>query len=311
MKSVRITVASTLGSTPREAGASMLVDATGSHGTIGGGHLEWMAIRQAREMMLDGQAVARCQRFSLGASLGQCCGGVVELWFEPAEGPARPAARWRLSPAGTADASYFAQDCDLPEWVQSLQAGQPAPPRAQLVTHQGQQHLLESLLDDRTPLYLYGAGHIANAMQPMLASLPFSTVWIDNRDGCLPVQAAGNVTPLPSDDPVAEALLAPAGAFHLVMTHDHSLDYSIVHALLAGSKAGFVGMIGSQSKRARFMHRLEARGVSAQQRASLCCPIGVAQINDKSPMAIAVSCCAQLLQLRTAAQRAVPPMQAG
>src|SRR5437773_5731444 len=82
---VIVTVASTKGSVPREAGTKMIVTPERVYGTIGGGHLELQAISIARD-----QIVARAcsddllRRFPLGASLGQCCGGVVNLLFESA-----------------------------------------------------------------------------------------------------------------------------------------------------------------------------------------------------------------------------------
>jgi xanthine dehydrogenase accessory factor len=79
---VLVTVAATQGSAPREAGTSMLVTLNGTVDTIGGGHLEWEAMAQARAMLLQPSAMPAMQRLSLGASLGQCCGGVVWLVFE-------------------------------------------------------------------------------------------------------------------------------------------------------------------------------------------------------------------------------------
>jgi xanthine dehydrogenase accessory protein XdhC len=78
---VLVTVAIVEGSGPREPGAKMLVDAQRLHGTIGGGHLELRAEEVARGMLANGQA-RRLERFALGPSLGQCCGGVVHLAFE-------------------------------------------------------------------------------------------------------------------------------------------------------------------------------------------------------------------------------------
>jgi xanthine dehydrogenase accessory factor len=78
---VRVVVAATRGSAPRDAGACMLVAADREWGTIGGGHLELVATRTARDMLAAPGATRR-DRFSLGASLGQCCGGIVELWFQ-------------------------------------------------------------------------------------------------------------------------------------------------------------------------------------------------------------------------------------
>src|SRR5258706_11248088 len=79
---VRIVVATVRGSAPREPGACMLVSSHRELGTIGGGHLEFVAARIARDLLESPAAPARLDRFSLGASLGQCCGGIVDLWFQ-------------------------------------------------------------------------------------------------------------------------------------------------------------------------------------------------------------------------------------
>ena len=83
----------------------------------------------------------------------------------------------------------------------------------------------------------------------------------------------------------------------VILTHDHGLDYRLTAAAL-GSRARFVGLIGSQTKRARFLSRLAADGVDA---ARLTCPIGLPGINGKEPEVIAIATLAQLLMLRNAA----------
>ncbi|AMB87680.1 molybdenum cofactor sulfurylase [Pseudomonas agarici] len=80
---VLVTLIEELGSTPRNAGSKMLVSASGTFDTIGGGHLEYKATQIARDLLASGQQTTHLQRFSLGASLGQCCGGVAVLLFEP------------------------------------------------------------------------------------------------------------------------------------------------------------------------------------------------------------------------------------
>ncbi|MBS1301231.1 xanthine dehydrogenase accessory protein XdhC [Loktanella sp. SALINAS62] len=89
MTGIRITVARTAGSVPREAGTAMWVGPDRTHGTIGGGALEWDAIAQARRMLADGATQAR-QVIPLGPALGQCCGGSVTLEFVAADMPDRP-----------------------------------------------------------------------------------------------------------------------------------------------------------------------------------------------------------------------------
>src|ERR1700694_2855416 len=78
---VLITVAATRGSAPREAGASMIVTVQHLHGTIGGGHLEFQAIRIARDALQAGESASCLVRFPLAARLGQCCGGVATILF--------------------------------------------------------------------------------------------------------------------------------------------------------------------------------------------------------------------------------------
>lgn len=87
---VLVTVDAAQGSVPREQGAWMLVFPDSVAGTIGGGHLEFDAIAQARERLAGGRGEA-VVRYALGPSLGQCCGGVAHLRFErltPADAPA-------------------------------------------------------------------------------------------------------------------------------------------------------------------------------------------------------------------------------
>ena len=83
MSAVRVTITSVQGSAPREVGAAMLVRSADIEGTIGGGALEWEAMRIARRMLADGVDHAE-HRLSLGPALGQCCGGAVGLRFEMA-----------------------------------------------------------------------------------------------------------------------------------------------------------------------------------------------------------------------------------
>ncbi len=80
---VMITVVDEKGSTPRNAGAKMVVSNDARFDTIGGGHLEYKAIKIARQLLQEKQRQPRLERFSLGASLGQCCGGATTLLFEP------------------------------------------------------------------------------------------------------------------------------------------------------------------------------------------------------------------------------------
>ena len=151
-------------------------------------------------------------------------------------------------------------------------------------------------------LQLYGAGHVGHAIATLLATLDASVDWIDEREDEFPATTKLG-TPWPEhirrvcvDAAEAEVRLAPPGAFYLVLTHRHDFDLRISEAILKRGDFGFFGLIGSKTKRQRFIHRFEQRGIAADAVARMTCPIGVAGINGKEPELIAVAVVAQLLQ---------------
>lgn len=100
-RGILVTVHAVQGSGPRETGAWMAVFADKVIGSVGGGHLEWQAIDVARQaLMLKSPAPLQIRRYSLGPSLGQCCGGVVHLSFELVDAQSRRALSAKLAKAG-------------------------------------------------------------------------------------------------------------------------------------------------------------------------------------------------------------------
>jgi xanthine dehydrogenase accessory factor len=174
-----------------------------------------------------------------------------------------------------------------------------------------------SLLDDsaiaRWPesrplmfLQMHGGGHVGHAIATLLATLDVQLDWIDEReDAFAPTTTLGtpwpdNVRRRVADGAEGEVAGAPPGAFFLVLTHDHALDLRIVEAALRRDDAGFVGVIGSKSKRERFRHRLAQRGMGDERIDRMQCPVGLAGIGGKQPEVIALAVVAQLMQEATA-----------
>jgi xanthine dehydrogenase accessory factor len=89
---------------------------------------------------------------------------------------------------------------------------------------------------------------------------------------------------------------APRGAHYLVLTHNHDLDLRITEAILRRGDFAYLGLIGSKTKRERFVHRFEQRGIAPDAIARLTCPIGIEGIDGKEPAVIAVAVVAQLLR---------------
>jgi xanthine dehydrogenase accessory factor len=145
-------------------------------------------------------------------------------------------------------------------------------------------------------LWLYGAGHVGQALIRVLAELPFEVTWIDSRPELLPAGLPDNVHPLCADAPLTTVPLAPAATRFLVMTHDHALDYGLCRAILERGDLAWLGLIGSKSKGARFRSRLARDGLTPEAIRRLICPIGVEGVESKWPAAIAVGVAAQLLR---------------
>ena len=95
------------------------------------------------------------------------------------------------------------------------------------------------------------------------------------------------------------------------MTHSHPLDLAVVSAALADGRFPYVGLIGSKSKRARFVHQMTAAGIPPERIADLVCPIGVAGIHGKAPAAIAAATVAELLIRDEALRQAAVPRDEG
>jgi xanthine dehydrogenase accessory factor len=333
---VLVTVASVKGSAPREPGAKMIVTAAGLCGTIGGGHLEHKAIGIARDQLAAGAAGGELRRFPLGASLGQCCGGLVNLLFEPIDRDAAwldalAALRRRghdavvvtmaNAPAGagklvvtredTIGSLDSALDVRARELARTLFA-EGAAPRL-VAIEEGELHgtlYLEPTRASEFTIVLFGAGHVGRAIVRTLADFPCRITWVDERAYEFPRDVPGNVTVACTDIPEAEVDAAPADAYFLVMTHSHALDELLTERILRRADYAYFGLIGSLTKRRSFERRIGRRGLPAARFATMTCPIGVAGISSKEPAAIAIAVAAELLQARERRAAASVPEQA-
>ena len=231
---VMITVVEERGSTPRNAGAKMVVCDESRFDTIGGGHLEYKAIKIARQMLEQKQSQPRLERFSLGASLGQCCGGATTLLFEP-------------------------------------------------------------LHTDTVQITLFGAGHVGRALIPVLASLPCKIRWVDARDDEFPETLPEGVEKVVNEFPVDEVEESPADSYFIVMTHNHQLDQELSEAILERNDFRYFGLIGSNTKRNKFINRLKAKGFGDELIERMTFPMGIPEVKGKLPAEIAVSVAGEVI----------------
>lgn len=283
-----ISVLATEGSAPRGAGTRMLVDAKGIQGTIGGGNLEFQAIDQARAILSLAPGTWRVQDFPLGPLLGQCCGGRVRLLVEHLD-PDR--FDW-LRDAGEGR-TLVSRLCES-HIERGVGDAALTPVSARGDRPEAGARFAERIGEYRRPLFLFGAGHVGQAIVRHAERLPLQLAWFDTRPLFGSMEGVTIVLDRMIEHCVGDL---PTDAAVVILTHDHALDYRLTRAALRSAAPAFVGLIGSATKRARFVSRLARDGIDPAAIARLTCPIGLAGIAGKEPDVIAIAVLAQLLLL--------------
>jgi len=239
---VIVTLIGVSGSTPRNSGTKMVVSNEQCFDTIGGGHLEHVAIKHAHLMLQQGVSTRNnaqhIEHFQLGSNLGQCCGGTATVLFE-------------------------------------------------------------SFVANKVNIMLFGAGHVAQALMPMLSALPCQITWVDSRESQFPEnQAAFQHTRfVVSDSPENEVDSMPANSYYIVMTHNHQMDFDISQAVLRRGDFTYLGLIASETKWRRFQQRYKHRDIDQTAVERMHCPIGLPNVQGKLPMEVAVSVAAQIIHI--------------
>lgn len=334
MACVLVVLIQAKGSTPREAGATMVVTSSESFGSIGGGAFEYGAIEEARQMLRTGgdqKPMRRLQTWHLGADAGQCCGGECTLSLETLP-PLTHSWLDRLIQYRDSEPCVLVTSLgehDLGEGHGKLvftenhvegswPAGQEviAPHACTLLksplqaTHNLQivfrkpgdkfpAYLLQRYDPNNFRLMLFGAGHVGKAIIQVMSGLPCHVTWVDARHDMFPASVPRNVKKMVSAKNDRIIAQARPGTFFLIMTHSHPLDLELCGHILKRGDFGYLGLIGSKTKRQRFEKRLRHMGLEQKVITRLTCPIGIPEISDKSLGAIAIAVAAQILRQRS------------
>lgn len=304
------TVVARSGSAPRGSGARMLVGRAGRlWGTVGGGLIEHQAERLAAQVLADGQSILRA--FCLDAdrleSLGMVCGGDVTLAIQYLPG----------GDAGLIDVARQAQDWlshRRDGWLVAGLEGSAQPlellsPQAAaerypslcgalcLFGGPGQARFAQRLSPAGT-VYLFGGGHVARELSPLLARLDFRHVVMDDRpEFSLPADFPGAAQVLQVDfEAVLDAVSPGPADYAVVMTRGHGFDLTVQRQLLT-TPVGYIGVMGSRKKKAFVFGRLKEAGFTDADLARIVTPIGL-PLGGETPAEIALSVAAQLVQLR-------------
>ncbi len=284
----RVVVIATQGSVPREVGASMVVGVDGLlDGTIGGGALEHEAISVAQDALAEESE--RVDRRPLGPQLGQCCGGSVtlltEIWSVERLGMIANDVVARPLPGSSAEPAL-----PVTRALARMRDGRDALGSVLVANW-----LIEPVMHPSRDVWIWGAGHVGRAIISVLEPLPgLNLFWADSDENRFPVTVHGAAELMIAANPADLVPLSSAHAEHYVLTYSHALDLEICHRVL-NKPFGFLGLIGSETKRARFQSRLRALGHSDAQIDRLHCPIGDRALG-KHPQEIALGVATEILQ---------------
>jgi xanthine dehydrogenase accessory factor len=286
------------GSTPRHLGARMAVAADGEQwGTVGGGKIEALVVAAAREVA--GGAAARVVRQHLVRDLAMCCGGAMEVAITPAAGSREAIARL----AGTREPHVLVTPLDGgPLAVRSPRAGDPRPHEPRI-----EGDALIERIGPAERAIVFGLGHVARTLGPLLAGLGFVVIVCDDDEtGALAEPPAWADQVIESFDAFeVERRLGGFGPDDhvLIVTRDHAIDQQLLEQLIGYDQLGYLGMIGSRGKIGRFKKRLEAKGIiddsdlGLARWARLRAPIGL-DLGAETPEEIAVAIAAELVAYR-------------
>jgi len=255
---VLCTVAATSGSTPRGAGAMMVVTEEGlAAGTIGGGAIEYQSMKIAAEVLRTGESHVEPFRLCKNdiQDIGMICGGNACVEF-----------------------TYFD-----PKSEESMEKFEE----------------IRQEVKRLAKVYIFGGGHVAQALVPVLTSLEFQCTVLDDReDFCKPELFPGvEKTILMDPENVTEGLDITADDYVCIMTRGHKDDLEVEYQILQ-TPAGYIGVIGSAKKTAGVNQILMERGIREQELERITTPIGFRLKGAQTPAEIAICIAAQLIEVR-------------
>lgn len=302
------------GSAPRKVQSHMLVDASGRVcGTVGGGAVEGNSIAHAMELITDRQSDLCTFELHEHAAqdIGMICGGKVSVHFlyvHPQDKEIRAAAIAASAAYDLGSNAWLI--LDLRRHLLAVFDGKETTgalvvrnvlrnlgPSAGSCTMDDTVYYYEQLVySDR--VFIFGGGHVAQALVPVLASVGFHCLVIEDRaEFCrrelfphakdvrlLSDQAWDSLLPIEKEDSIC------------IMTRGHKNDLAC-QAFALRTQAGYIGVIGSKRKVAMVNAQLSAMGFADEQIARIVTPIGL-DIGAVTPAEIAVSIAAQMIAHR-------------
>lgn len=319
---VLVSVAASTGSTPRGAGARMLVTQSGIvGGTIGGGAVEHRCEVMAQQLLATKQSAF--ETFQLHKNevldLGMICGGTMDVCFHYFDGEDAPVqsilqdiirlynkgenlvileevANNTLGAFGYFCKSTGFQGVALPFVCAAQLTNSPTLQQLAGVRY------FAAPLQQPSQVYIFGGGHVSQALVPILATVDFHCVVLEDREAFCQAELFGNFaeTCLIDNANINKYVTLTQQDYAVIMTRGHK-DDQLIQSQVLHTPACYIGVIGSRRKTAQVFANLRDMGHTDQQLARIVTPIGLA-IGAQTPAEIAISIAAQLIQKRAELQ---------
>ena len=287
------------GSTPRSSGAFMLVNKNGFvAGTVGGGGMEYAAVLEAQKKLMEGETKSFLKRYDLTTAAGMACGGYCSLQFcyLPAIQETDMLAEyilfrlkgkypwWLLIPLGEGDIRVEE------ELFIKKHKG--------FYEQDGKEYYAEQYNYDGR-VFIFGAGHVARELVPLLSHLGFKCVVIDDREEFAKPEVfpTAHKVLLADYTKLNEVCKLNCMDYAVVMTRGHVHDANCERFLLT-TPVPYIGVMGSKNKAKLARETLLSEGYSEKQLARIKTPIGL-DIGSETPAEVAVSIAAQLIEVRS------------
>jgi xanthine dehydrogenase accessory factor len=318
---VLATIVSDVGSSPRSAGAHMLVDANGRLcGTIGGGTVEYKAIQFAQYLLARQQS--RCKTYRLHRNdeeeLGMVCGGDVDIYFQFIEGGDEKAIAimkecsallekdddtWLfIDLTNPTDWTMVVYGVNIPLTGMKLHedAIKALARNKGVLVKTGGRRLYGEPINFAGKVFIFGGGHVAQALEPVLTTVGFRCVIFDNREEFVNRELFPAAYALIAGDynNVEEKIGITARDYIVIVTHAY--DFVILRQVVS-KECAYIGVIGSKTKVAMLHQQLMQEGVSEETLSKINAPIGL-KIKAETPEEIAVSIAGEMI-LRRAERR--------
>ncbi|WP_416679387.1 XdhC family protein [Candidatus Pseudothioglobus sp. Uisw_016] len=330
---VLLTIISTKGSTPCSNGDKIVFSGAESvFGSIGGGNLEFKALSFAEELLSLNSNGTYLKKYPLGASLGQCCGGYVNVmfesfiqsdatnsWIETVSNLLQDNEDFIVATIVDSNSEIEFSSKKFVYLDGNLSPNIDDKKISSLITKSAKDLLLLSdrptivkfenqsgaltevcfekvLTSEVQPVVVFGAGHISRALMPILINLPIKIYWVDDRaEQFDKYQGDTSQIDIICDDFIQSIPDLPDSSYCLVITYSHQIDFEICEKMIIQNNFSYLGMIGSEIKGKKFRDRFHQKNYSEEVINKFICPIGDKQKFLKSPAAIAVTIAMDLI----------------